>query len=177
MDLQSDAVIAFPKLDVFSTYRDCTLAISKLLPDVRGVEIRSRTEDGPIIEIVSDWRGGGDIPAIARAVLSEGMLAWTDHTRWNSETLSCDFRTETRVLTDAFRCQGKTLFSDDGSGATRMSVRGTLSIDASKIRGIPGFLAGRVGRAIEEAIGGSIRRNLVATGKALATLLAQKRAT
>jgi hypothetical protein len=175
MDLKSDAVIPFPGQAVFATYRDETLALSRYLPDVRGVEIRSRKEDGPIVEIVSDWRGGGDIPAVARAVLSEAMLSWTDYTRWNADTLSCDFRTETRALTEAFRCSGQTRFTENGSGGTTMSVRGTLTIDASKIRGVPGFLAGRVGRAIEDAIGGSIQRNLVATAKALTTLLEQRR--
>jgi hypothetical protein len=175
MDLKSDAVIPFSRQDVFATYRDQTLALSRYLPDVRGVEIRSRKEDGPIVEIVSDWRGGGEIPAIARAVLSEGMLSWTDHTRWNADTLSCDFRTETRAFAEAFRCTGQTLFTEDASGRTTMSVRGTLAIDASKIRGVPGFLAGRIGRAIEDAIGGSIHRNLVATAKALTALLEQRR--
>jgi hypothetical protein len=174
MDLRSDAVIRFPRLDVFATYRDQTLALSRFLPDVRSVEIRSRKEDGPIVEVVSDWRGGGEIPTIARAVLSDAMLSWTDHTRWNADTLSCEFRTETRALTEAFRCSGKTLFTEDGSGVTTMSVRGTLTIDASKIRGVPGFLAGRVGRAIEDAIGGSIQRNLVATAKGLTALLEQR---
>jgi hypothetical protein len=177
MDLRSDAVIAFPKHDVFATYRDETIALSRFLPDVRSVEIRSRKEDGAIVEVVSDWRGGGDIPAVARAVLSEAMLSWTDNTRWNADTLCCDFRTETRALTDAFRCSGQTTFAEDASGGTRMSVRGTLTIDATKIRGVPGFLAGRVGRAIEDAIGGSIQRNLVATAKALTTLLEQRRRT
>ena len=162
---------------MFATYRDETLALSRYLPDVRGVEIRSRKEEGSIVEVVSEWRGGGDIPTVARAILSESMLSWTDSTRWNADTFACDFRTETRALSEAFRCSGQTLFAEDGAGGTRMSVRGVLTIDASKIRGVPGFLAGRVGRAIEEAIGGSIQRNLVATAKALTALLEQRRRT
>ena len=55
------------------------------LPNVRSIEIKSRKGEGNVIEFVNEWRGGGDIPAAIRAVLSESVLAWTDYATWRAD--------------------------------------------------------------------------------------------
>src|ERR1019366_1811026 len=55
------------------------------LPNVRGIEIKSRKNSGSVVEFVNEWRGGGDIPAALRAVLSQSVLSWTDFATWRRD--------------------------------------------------------------------------------------------
>jgi hypothetical protein len=174
MDIRADARLPFPRELVFETYRDGLLEILRFLPNVRAIEIKSRKEEGPVVEFVNVWRAGGEIPAAARAILSESMLCWTDYASWNRETLRCDWRTETHSFTEAVRCVGVNSFLEDGPGKTLLEIRGSLDIDARKIRGVPGFLAGKVGRTVEEFLLNKIQPNLVETAKGLERYLQEK---
>jgi hypothetical protein len=171
MELRADAHIPFPRDVVFAAYRDDIDKVLAYLPNVRGIEVQSRKDAGPVAELVNVWHGGGEIPAAARAILSESMLSWTDHATWDSDKLRCDWRIETHALTEAVLCRGFNLFLEEGPGKTLMEIRGTMEIDAKKIRGVPGFLAGKVGRTVEEFLGGKIQPNLVETAKGLTAYL------
>jgi hypothetical protein len=174
MELHADARISFPREIVFSTYRD---EITKLLPyihNVRSIHLKSRKDEGAVVELVNEWRGGGDIPAAIRAVLSDSVLEWTDYATWRSEGHRCDWRTETHAFTDAVRCQGSTLFFEDGADKTTLQIRGSLEVDAKKIRGVPSFLAGKLGRAVEEFLVGKIQSNLIDTANGVAKYLEGK---
>jgi hypothetical protein len=175
MQLRSDARIPFPRDVVFAAYRDEITELLPYLPNVRRIEVKSRKEDGPVIELVNEWHGGGEIPAAVRAVLGDSVLAWTDYATWNAEKARCDWRSETHAFAEALRCTGSNEFLDDGPGKTLLLVRGTLDVDAKKIRGIPTFLAGRVGRTVEEFLGGKIQLNLVETAKGLTKYLEEKK--
>jgi hypothetical protein len=170
MDLRADARIPFPRPVVFAAYRDHIVDLLPYLPNVKSIDVQSRLEGGPLVQVVSVWHGGGDIPAAVRAVLGDS-LAWTDHATWNADAVACDWRTETHAFAEAFRCAGRNVFLEDGPDKTLLEVRGSITIDAKKIRGVPGFLAGKVGRTIEEFLGGKIQANLVETAKGLAGYL------
>ncbi|MDP9151570.1 MAG: hypothetical protein M3O36_16745 [Myxococcota bacterium] len=174
MELSADAVIPFPREAVFAAYRDDLAKLLPYLPNVRSIEVKSRTETGPVVEMVNVWHGGGDIPAAARAILSESMLSWTDHATWNREALRCDWRIETHALSEAVRCFGHDLFLEPRPGETLLQIRGTIEIDGKKIRGVPGFLAGKVSRTVEEVLLGKIQPNLVETAKGLTKYLQQR---
>jgi hypothetical protein len=174
MDIRADAHIPFPREIVFLAYRDEMVDLLPYLPNVRSIEIKSRKESGSVIEFVNEWRGGGDIPAAVRAVLSEAVLAWTDYATWHSDSLSCDWRTATHAFTDAVTCKGKNTFVADGDGKTLLEIRGSLEIDAKKIRGVPSFLAGKIGRTVEEFLVAKIQANLVETAKGLAKYLEER---
>ena len=176
MELRADAHIPFPREVVFAAYRDELSHVLKYLPNVRGIEIKSRKEDGPRIELVNVWHGGGEIPAAARAVLSESMLSWTDYATWDTDKMRCDWRIETHAFTEAVHCSGFNVFLEDGPGKTLLEIRGKLEIDAKKIRGVPGFVAGRVGKTIEDFLGNKIQPNLVETIKGLEKYLESKKA-
>jgi hypothetical protein len=175
MELSAAAHIPFARDVVFAAYRDDIVKMLPYLPNVRSIEVKSRKDAGAIIEFVNEWRGGGDIPAAIRAVLSEAVLSWTDYARWNSEEFSCDWRTETHTFKDATRCGGRNRFVDEGAGKTLLEVRGSLDIDASKIRGVPSFLASKVGRGVEEFLVTKIRSNLLDTARGLTEYLEAKR--
>jgi hypothetical protein len=104
------------------------------------------------------------------------MLSWTDYATWDQEKLRCDWRIETHAMTDAVRCEGFNLFLEDGSpDKTLLQIRGKLEIDAKKVRGVPGFLAGKVGRTVEEFLGGKIQPNLVETARGLTRYLQERK--
>ncbi len=147
------------------------------LPNVRSIEIKSRKEEGAVLEFVNEWRGGGDIPAAIRAVLSESVLAWTDYATWHADDMRCDWRTETHAFTDAVTCKGSNRFRADGDDKTLLEIRGSLEIDAKKIRGVPSFSPGKIGRTVEEFLVGKIQSNLVETAKGLAKYLEERRPT
>ena len=174
MELRSDARIPFPRDVVFAAYRDDLVKLLPYLPNVRGIDVESRKDDGPRSDLVNIWHGGGEIPAAARAVLSESMLSWTDYATWDADKLTCDWRIETHALTEAVRCAGHNDFLEDGPGKTLLVMRGKLEIDAKKIKGVPGFLAGKVGKIVEEFLVGKIQPNLVETAKGLEKYLQSK---
>jgi hypothetical protein len=174
MELRADAHIPFPRAVVFAAYRDDLTKVLEYLPNVRGIEVKSRKEDGSRIDMVNVWRGGGEIPVAARAVLSEAMLSWTDYATWNGDGWTCDWRIETHAFTEAVQCGGRNVFLEAGPDKTLLQIRGKIEIDAKKIRGVPGFLAGKVGRTIEDFLGGKIQPNLVETVKGIEKYLQSK---
>jgi hypothetical protein len=175
MQISSDVRIAFPVPVVFAAYRDDLIKLLPYLPNVRGIEIKSRKDNGATVEFVNAWRGGGDIPAAVRVVLSEAILSWTDYATWNADEHTCDWRIETQAFTEAVQCGGRNRFVED-PGGTRLEVRGSLAIDAKKIRGVPSLLASTVGRAAEEFLVNKIQSNLVETAQGLAKYLRENAA-
>jgi hypothetical protein len=165
MELRADARIPFPRDVVFTAYRDDITKVLPYLPNVRSIEVTSRKDDGPIAALVNEWRGGGDVPAAIRAVLSESVLAWTDHATWNARDLTCEWRTVTHAFGDGMSCAGRNAFLEDGPDRTLLEIRGSLTVDPKKIRGVPGFLAGKVAKAVEEFLVSKIQANLLETAK------------
>lgn len=174
MQIAADARLAFDRTTVFSTYRDQLVALLPFLPNVRRIEEKSRTTDGPITKLVNEWHAGGEIPAVARAFISESMLSWTDRATWDETSFTCAWEIETHAFTEAVSCTGENRFFEDGDG-TRLEIRGTLTIDAKKIRGVPGLLAGKVSRAVEELLVQKIQPNLVEVSRGLGDFLEQQR--
>jgi hypothetical protein len=138
---------------------------------VRGIEIASRKDEGPLTRVENIWRGGGDIPAAARAVLSESMLNWTDYATWDENAWTCTWRIETHAFTDAVRCAGRNTFHER-DGHTLLEIRGELTIDGKKIKGVPSFMAGSVAKTVEQVLIGKIQPNLVETARGLEKYLA-----
>ena len=160
MELTADATLPYPRDVVFRAYRDHLVDLVEFLPNIRRIEETSRSDRPPKTEIVNEWHGGGEIPAAARVVLSESMLSWTDHASWDESDWSCSWRIQTRSFTDAVDCRGKNRFVEVGAG-TRLEIRGTLVIDASKIKGVPKLLSKRVSQTVEDFLVKKITPNLI----------------
>lgn len=160
MDLIADALLPFPRDLVFSTYRDKLAELTAYLPNVRRIEVSSRKDEGPITSLVNVWHGGGEIPAAARAFLSESMLSWTDHARWDSGAFTCEWRIETHAFTEAVTCRGINRFIEEGS-STRLEIRGVLEIDGAKLKGVPRLISGKVAKTVEDLLVSKIKPNLI----------------
>jgi hypothetical protein len=184
MEISADATLPFPRAIVFAAYRDDLTKLLEYLPNVRSIEVKSRKEspgprgaDGvPVlhVELVNIWHGGGEIPAAARAVLSEAMLSWTDYATWTEENWTCAWRSETHAFTEAVKSVGTNQFVEV-DGGTRIQIRGVLEIDAKKIKGVPGFLAGKVGSAVESFLASRIKPNLIEVTEGLHKYLAAQK--
>jgi hypothetical protein len=163
VQLKTSVGLAYPRDRVFAVYRDQLLGtISKTLPDIRSVELISRVEDGPVIRQVSRWHGGGEIPGPLRQVLSEEMLSWTAHDTWDAKAMTCDWEIESL---DAVSVGGKNSFLEEkmeGGTGTLIEIRGELKVDPGKIPGVPGWMGGVVGAALEAFLGGRTEPNIVA---------------
>jgi hypothetical protein len=174
MDLHADARIPFPIDVVFAAYRDDMVKLAPYLSNVRSIEVKSRKDSGSVVELVNEWRGGGEVPGPLRAILGESMLAWTDYATWDSATLTCDWRTETAAFKDAMRCRGKNAFIAEGPSATRLEVRGSIEMEPKKIPALPSFVAGGIARAFEKFLVDRIASNLLETASALTKYLSAR---
>lgn len=173
MLISADAMLLYPRPMVYAAYRDDLTKLLSYLPNVRNIEIKSRKDEGTRADLVNIWHGGGEIPAAARAFLSESMLSWTDYATWKEDAWTCDWRTETHAFTEAVDCKGQNRFLEV-EGGTRIEIRGELKIDAKKIKGVPGFLAGKVASTVESFLAAKIQPNLVEVTEGLRKYLASK---
>ncbi len=174
MQIHTDARIPFDRSSVFETYRDRLVELVPFLPDVRSIEVKERSEKGDTVEVFNVWRGGGEIPAAARAFLTESMLSWDDLATWNSAAWTCAWRVRTHAFTEAVQCEGTNVFVAEGS-STVLQIRGSLRIDGAKLAGVPRLLAGTVSRAVEDVLVKKITPNLVQVSDGVRRYLEAKR--
>src|SRR5262249_47164609 len=157
---RADAVIPFPLEVVFVAYRDRLAETVPHLPNIRAIRVVSREEREGEVKLVNEWTGGGDIPKVARAFLSEDMLKWTDHALWKAATREVVWHNDIHAFPSAVKAAGMNRFAEAGEG-TRLEIRGEFSVDAAKIPGVPRLLARTVGPAIEKFFVAQIQLNSV----------------
>lgn len=173
MKLEASADIPFPRERVFAVYRDRLADLVPFLPNVRGVQPISRTDDGAITTLVNHWKGGADIPPMARAFLSEKLLEWDDFATWNAADFTCRWRTEVGAFKEAVRASGVNTFEALDATRTRLTIVGDISVDATRIKGVPRIMAGTVGPAAERVLVSTIRPNLLSVATGLTKFLQQ----
>lgn len=173
MRIAADAVLHYPRPVVYAAYRDELVKLLVYLPNVQGIEVTSRKDDGPRTELVNVWHGGGEIPAVARSFVRPSMLSWTDYALWDQDAWTCAWRTETHAFAEAVDCNGLNRFVEV-DGGTRIEIRGELTIDARKVQGVPALLAGRVASAVESILVARIGPNLAAVTDGLRKHLAAR---
>ena len=173
MKIAADTRIPFPRERVYTTFRDRFAQIVPYLSDMRAFYLKSRQQTGSRVDCVSEWHGGGDIPGVAKAFLSEAMLAWTEYDTWRSNDWALDWHIETHAFTQAVHCAGCNRFLEAG-GATRIETRGAFIIDAKQLQGVPPFLAGRIARIVEDLLGQKIANNLEQVSQGVRQYLQQR---
>lgn len=174
MEFSAEVVVAYPLDAVFEAYRERIVDVVPHLPNIQGIVVKSRTEgtlgDAPTVSFVNEWHGGGDIPKVVRSFVSEERLAWTDRALWNLKEHTVDFEIEVHAFPGVVTCTGHNTFVSAGTG-TRVRLGGQLAVDATKVPGVPKFVASTINGTAEKFIVGSIRENLIAVAKAVERLL------
>jgi hypothetical protein len=175
MELSAETRIPFPRPLVFAAYRDKLSELVEFLPNIRRIEVTGRKDDGPVVELTNVWHGGGDVPAVARAFLSESMLAWTDTVRWDETQFVAEWHVKTHAFPEAVTSRGRNVFVEDGD-QTIFRLRGDLSIDPAKLKGVPRLLAGGVAKAVEELLAKKIGPNTIEVAHGVAKYLERQKA-
>lgn len=170
MRIEADAVLRHPRQAVFTAYRDAIRSLVEYLPNVRRIDVVERSDDGPIARIHKVWHGATEIPASLATKLEERFLSWDDYAVWNEDTWSCEWTIRPHALREAVRCVGRIDFIDLG-GRTRVELTGELAIELDRVKGVPTFLAGSLGRSAESFLVRTITANLVSVNDALAEYL------
>jgi hypothetical protein len=106
--------------------------------------------------------------------LSEAMLAWTDTVRWDENAFTADWQVKTHAFPEAVISRGRNSFIEDGDG-TIFQLRGDLTIDASKLKGVPRLISGSVAKAVEEMLVKKIGPNMVEVAQGVAKYLAAQK--
>jgi hypothetical protein len=164
LNIECDTCISFPRSLVFATYRDQLLNLIPYLPNVHKIEIKSRREVQGQLFCINHWHGGGEIPVIARSIISDDMLSWTEHNIWDPVTFTLVWRIETHVFTKAVNCAGENRFIEDGSG-TIVENRGHLIINPQQLEGVPELLRGQVASVVENFLVQKTTPNLLEMGQ------------
>lgn len=173
MEIVADAVIPYPRPLVFATYRDNLPELVRYLPNIREIKVVSRVDRGAEVDLVNEWKGGGDIPSVARSVLRESMLTWTDHATWFEADHRVAWRTDVHAFPGAVKSEGENRFVEVPEG-TRLSIRGAFTCDAARIPGVPRLLAGTVGGTIEKVMVAQIAKNAVEIARGVAQMIASR---
>ena len=170
MEFLAEAVLPYPRPLVFATYRDGLAELVDFLPNIRSIKVISRSERPGEIDLVNEWEGGGEIPAVARSILTESMLRWTDHATWFERDFRVAWRTDIHAFPGAVKSAGENRFIAIAEG-TRLEIRGEFSCDASKVPGVPRLLAKMVGGTVEKVMVGQIVKNTGETARGIARLI------
>lgn len=165
MDLRAETTIPQPREVVYRVNRDKLVELVEFLPNVRKIEVQSREEKDGKIKLVNVWHGGGDIPAAVRSFLSDSMLSWTDYADWDESTYSCAWRSESHSFKNAVDSQGRNEFVEIDPGRSLIRILGRITVDGTKVPGVPRLLAGTVSKAIEQFLIKQIQNNLQEIGK------------
>ena len=169
--------VAHPREVVFSTFRDHLEELVPYLPDIRDIKVEERDQvDEDTVKAVNLWKAKDeDIPRLASKFIKPEMLQWTDYATWRADSWTCDWDMKVGFLQDAIDCKGTNRYVARDDGTTEIIIEGDLTVDASKIPGVPRLVAGKVGSAVEGFVVKMITPNLKDVNRGLEKYLAEKK--
>jgi hypothetical protein len=170
MKVEADTFVDFPRELVFRTYRDRLTELVPHLPNVKRITVESRSDEGDVVKLVNRWEANAEVPKMARSVVKPEMMVWLDYATWDENAWTCDWRIEHATFARQVHCQGRNHYVAEGD-RTRLEIRGEISVDATRIPGVPRMLAGTLAPVIERFIVQTIRPNLVSTADGVQAFL------
>lgn len=173
MQLNASVYLPFPRPLVYATYRDELLKLVAQMPNVKKVVLKSRQEQDHVVQQVFEWHGKSDIPVMLRSFVSEDLLTWTDQATWKGAEYQTQWQIQPHAFREAIVWAGRDAYLEEGEG-TRLESKGTLTIDPNKLKGVPGFMAGQVGRIAEEMLAKQAEPNFVEMAKCVQAYLEQR---
>jgi hypothetical protein len=157
---------------VWEGYRDRLNELAPLVPAVKEIETKSRSEQGPKTNIVNVWLLDGDLPAAFSKFLPPSILSYKDTAVWDNSAFVVNFTTEPADGSGLYVCKGVNTFSENADGSMTLRLDLTLEIRSSKVPGLPKFLAKKIIPKIEKFVSGELSKNLQATSHLLVAYLA-----
>jgi len=169
--IQSESTIHHPRDVAFAAYRDRLPEIAAYIPDIREIAVRSREESGEVVSLHNEWFADTEIPRMVQSIVKPEMLRWDDFASWDASTFVCSWRLRVGAFTEAVDCSGTNTFVSIGPNETRVMLAGDLTLDLSNVRGVPRFMAKKVGPQIERFIVAMITPNLEQVNQSLQAFL------
>lgn len=175
-NIETTDEIAHDRETVFKTYRDELVELVPHLPDIEEITVESREEvDDNTTKLVNIWEAEPqEVPRVARSFIKPEMLKWTDYATWREDDWECDWEIEVGFLPDAVSCEGTNRYLEKDEGKTEIMIDGELSVDASKISGVPKFGSGKIGNIVENFVVKLITPNLTKVNRGIEKYLASK---
>ncbi len=96
MLISIDARIPFPRLLVYATSRDKLTELVPYISKVRQIKFKSSQKQNGLLYLVHEWYGSANIPAVARAFISEDLLNWTEDSIWNNSEFATSWHQNPR---------------------------------------------------------------------------------
>lgn len=167
MEFRCEGRVDAPLQVVYETVRD---RLPLLVPHMDNVSAIHELERKPGAtgqwQVLNRWRADpGQVPSAVRSFLKPEMLEWLDRATWHDAQTAVDWTIEPNAFKGLYHCHGRNQFVADGAG-TRLVITGSLSLDPSKVPGLPTILAKRLVPTIEDYLVERIKPNLasLATG-------------
>jgi hypothetical protein len=168
----ADAIVPFPREQVFFAYRDDMPRAVLYMSGVNSIEVMETEDVSPgVRRYLKIWSGTGDIPAALKPFLPDGTLRWDDRVMWDQNTWSSSWTIRTHVFPDAISVTGTTALVEISGGRTRVELRGDFVVDARKLGNLPHIIAQPIARAAEAYLTRQITSNLATTSDAIARFL------
>jgi len=171
MDIRTDTTLSHPRDLVYATYRDRLPELAAYIPNISSIEVLQSEREGPVLRLLNEWQATAKIPGIARSYIKPEMLRWKDHAHWYDDEWCVRWRFELAFLTDVVHAAGTNTFVEVGQGSTRVSLRGDLTIDGSRIPGVSARTGRLVVPHVEKFCVALIQPNLVKTTEVLQRFL------
>lgn len=172
MNLSAEAYVSSARDAVFVAFRNQLAQLVERSSNTRIAAVRFRDEKGPLLHAKCQWHGGGTLPAAVQGIVTPPMVIWTSEAIWDARVFVCEWKVAPDVLLpDSIKCSGRTSFVKRGDQDTMIQILGTVATDARKLPGVPSYLAGKVGRAVDEFIAARLQSNLLEMAAAAADVL------
>lgn len=152
---QSFVDLDAPPAQVWVAMRDHMAELAAGMPDVKSITEFKREIFPGLIAVTNEWQVEFPIPAMVRAVLGNGGIAWSSWDRWDERTRVCTWQINPFFLADHLSCEGLTIFEAAKGGAgSRVTIDGSLDLKK-------GFLGRRA--AMAEKLVSGVVENVVST--------------
>ena len=159
--------LPFERELVFETHRDKIIELVPYLPNVDGIVVRERVEDGDVVKLTNEWSGSSsDVPGVLQTILKPELLTWTDRAVWDQSTWRADWQITINALPEAVTAKGSSVFTDEG-GDTLVEIHGEFVLHPERVPAVPGFIARRAAPALERFIVGLLQPNLKRSNQAV----------
>lgn len=161
---------------VYPIVRDKLPELVPFMDNVSKIDEIEREERDRGPQILNRWHAdAGQVPAVARKFIKPEMLQWLDHADWVDAESLVHWRIESAVFKGMYTCSGTNRIVADGSGA-KIVISGELKVDASRIPGLPSFLARKILPVIEGYLVERMKPNMASLGSGVQRFLAAQNA-
>jgi hypothetical protein len=174
MKFETSDTLAYPLKDVFAAFRDKMLELPKFLTNIEKITMVSREEKNDEVHQVSIWEAKVKLPGPLEKLAPQSGRTWKDIATWRTSNHTVEWRTVMSIFTEAIDVHGLNSFEADGKN-TKITLRGDLTIDPKKLRGIPTILARGLVPTVERFVVSTVQKNFVEGNRAWERYFAAKK--